>query len=177
MTRFNAEVISIVLIMELVIRVMPASGLFLREAYLSQVNQCCRSLTVISLVQGMHLAIPPPFSSSLTDTSIKILGRAAVMPRIATRRCKLKLRMPPPVFIEEVIPPIGPPSPTKHNPLTIPKNWNSRASYGSPGPHQPVNEEPDPSASIEEWPYTPCYVVEEIPPEATEAMEDTGQER
>jgi hypothetical protein len=192
--------------MELVIRVMPASGLFLREAYLSQVNQCCRSLTVISSVQGLHLAIPPPFSSSLTDTSIKILGRAPVMPRIrgrprrgaawyaaesrrkrkanferalaiATRRRKLKLRTPPPVFIEEVIPPTGPPGPTKHNPLTIPKNWNSRASYGSPGPHQPVNEEPDPSASIEEWPYTPCYVVEEIPPEATEATEDTGQER
>jgi hypothetical protein len=80
------------------------------------------------------------------------------------------------VFIEEVIPPTGPPSTTEHNPLTIPKNWNSRASYGSPGPHQPVNEEPGPSASIEEWPYTPCYVVEEIPPEATEATENTGQE-
>jgi hypothetical protein len=207
MTRFNAMDISNVLIMEFIIRVTPASGISLRGAYLSQANQCCGGLTVVSWVQRLQLATPPPFRSNLTGThSIRTLGRVPVMPRIrgrprrgaawyaaesrrkqkknferalaiATRRRKLKLRTPPRVFIEEVIPPNGPPSPPGHNLLTILENWNSRVSYGSPGPHQPVSEGPNPSTVIKERPYTPCYVVEEIPAEATEATEDTRPER
>jgi hypothetical protein len=197
MRRFNAEVITTVLILELAIRIMHASGLFLREAYLSQTNQSCSISTVASSKQGLHTAIPPPF---------RTLGTQPVMPRIrgrprrgaawyaaesrrkrkanferalaiASRRRKLKLRAPPPVFIEEVIPPNGPPNPPEHISFTIPKNWNSRISHGSPVRYQPVDTGPDPSAVIEERPYTPCYVVEEVPPEATEATEDAEQER
>jgi hypothetical protein len=90
---------------------------------------------------------------------------------------KTKLRTPPRVFVEEVIPESGPPSPPGHTLFMVPENWHPSTSFGSHGLHQPVSEGPDPSTVTAERPYTPCYVVEEAPPEPTKEAEDTGQER
>jgi hypothetical protein len=207
MAKFNAMEMIIMLIVEFVVRVTTTSSILLRGAYFSQTNQCCGDLIPVSWVQRLHLATPPPLRSNLTDTgSIKILRRVPVMPRIrgrprrgaawyvaesrrkqkakferamaiAARRRKIKLRTPPRVFVEEVIPASGPPSPPGHTLFMPPENWNPSTSFGSHGLHQPASEGPDPSTVTAERPYTPCYVVEEIPPEATEETKNTGQER
>jgi hypothetical protein len=178
MAKFNAMEMTIVLIVEFVVRVTIASNILFRGAYFPQTNQCCESLIPVSWVQRLHLATPPPLRSNLTDAgSIKILRRVPVMPRIrgrprrgaawyaaesrrkqkakferamaiAARRRKIKRRTPPKVIVEEVIPASGPPSPPGHTLFMPPENWHPSTSFGSHDLHQPASEGPTPLQSL-----------------------------
>ena len=49
--------------------------------------------------------------------------------------------------------------------------WQQRATFGLEGPSQTAAALPD-----GERPYTPCYVVEELPPELTQAAEECNEQ-
>jgi hypothetical protein len=51
------------------------------------------------------------------------------------------------------------------------------SSIGSHSTRQPASNEPGPSTAIAEQPYSPCYVVEEAPPEPTTETTGAEQER
>ena len=181
MRNLRAGVIAAVMTVELVIRTVHPCGWLLREA----LN--CRLSAVATPTPFCILGTQPdmprirgrPRRGAAWYAAESRRKRKAIFERalaIASRRRKLKLRAPPPVVVEEVIPPDGPPNPPELFSSAIPKNWNSGIHHGSPVRYQPVVTGPDTSAVLEDWIYTPCYVVEEIPPAATEATADAEQE-
>lgn len=91
---------------------------------------------------------------------------------MATRRRRQKLRRPPRAFGEERIPAGGSDIQLEHTLCAAPANWHPGTSSGLAGPSQPVEDIPG-----DERPYTPCYVVEEPPPEPTRDEEAPNEQR
>jgi hypothetical protein len=85
---------------------------------------------------------------------------------MATRRRRQRHRRPPSAFDEQKTPAAGSDIQLAHTLLDAPANWHPSMSFGLAGPSQPADDLPG-----EERPYTPCYVVEELPPEPTRAEE------
>jgi hypothetical protein len=90
---------------------------------------------------------------------------------MATRRRRQKLRRPPRAFGEERIPAGGSENQPEHTLFAAPVNWHPCTSFGLAGPSQPVEGIPG-----DERPYSPCYVVEEPPPEPTREAEAPNEQ-
>jgi hypothetical protein len=91
---------------------------------------------------------------------------------MATRRCRQRHRRPPGAFDEEKTPAAGSDIQLEHTLFDAPANWHPSMSFGLAGPSQPVED-----FLGEDRPYTPCYVVEELPPELTRAEEIHNEQR
>jgi hypothetical protein len=85
---------------------------------------------------------------------------------MATRRRRQRHRRPPREFDEEKTPAAGSDTQLEHTLFDAHANWHPCMTFGLAGPSQPAEDFPE-----EERPYTPCYVVEELPPEFTRAAE------
>jgi hypothetical protein len=86
---------------------------------------------------------------------------------IAARRRREKPRTPPMAVVEEEIPEGGLESPPEHTLFMVPDNWNPRSNFGLVRTQQMVSGTRTQGDSSTERPYSPCYVEEEVPPEAT----------
>jgi hypothetical protein len=73
--------------------------------------------------------------------------------------------------VEEEIPEGGLESPPEHTLFIIPKNWNPRSNFGSVSSQKMASDARNQGDSRTERPYSPCYVEEEVPPEATRGAE------
>jgi hypothetical protein len=96
---------------------------------------------------------------------------------IAARRRRTRSRLPPKAYEEEVSLQADLPSHSGHTLFVALDNWNPSSSLGSHCTRQPESNEPGPSTAIAEQPYSPCYVVEEAPPEPTKETTEAEQER
>jgi hypothetical protein len=75
------------------------------------------------------------------------------------------------MFEEERIPGEGPEAQLEHTLFATPANWHLGSSFGLAGPLQKAEDAPG-----DERPYTPCYIVEEQPPEPTRAAESPNEQ-
>jgi hypothetical protein len=69
--------------------------------------------------------------------------------------------------VEEEIPEGGLASPPEHTLFMVPENWNPRSTFGLIGTQQAASGMRTQGDSSTERPYSPCYVEEEVPPDAT----------
>jgi hypothetical protein len=86
---------------------------------------------------------------------------------IATRRRRAKARSPPMAIVEEEIPEGDLSGPPEHTLFTVPENWNPRSAFGLFETQQVATGTSTQGNSSIERPYSPCYIEEEVPPEAT----------
>jgi hypothetical protein len=184
------------MVMVLVMVSVPGDALF-REASGSQVNQRSGDSSPVSLSQEQSSAPSPLRQSNTTGTRsignphcILAMPRIRGKPRrgaawyaaasrrkrkaqfeaamaIVTRRRRhssrrsTRPRTPPMAYVEEVAPEEGPPSP----PVKVfspPENWQSSTGLDPHSTQQPAET------------YSPCYIIEEIPPEFNIHGETTG---
>jgi hypothetical protein len=69
--------------------------------------------------------------------------------------------------VEEEISEGGLEIPPEHTLFMVPENWNPRSNFGLVSTPQMVRSTCNQGDSSTENPYSPCYVEEEVPPEAT----------
>jgi hypothetical protein len=174
-----------------------------REVFGSQANQSCGNLSPDSLAQWPHSAPSPVLRSNSTgNSSTRTSHCALAMPRLRGKSCrgaawyaavsqrkrkaqieaamvivarwrKNRPRMPPMVYVEEVVPEGGLPSPPE-NLFMVPENWNPSMSFDSHNTQQPTSNVLDPVTDSTMAPYSPCFIKEEAPPEHTTDAEDPG---
>jgi hypothetical protein len=179
-------------------RVAAPKGNLARQTSISLVYSNRDSLPPVSLAQNQHSASTLLHRFWRIPGSLRILHRDSAMPRIrgtprrgaawyaaesrrkrkkdferamaiVARRRRTRARLPPKEHREAASLQANPPSPPGHTLCMASRSQNPSTSLGSPSTRQPDSHE-----HSTEQPYSPCYIIEEAPPEPT--TETTGAE-
>jgi hypothetical protein len=181
-------------------RVAAPKGNLVWQTSISPVHSSRGSLPPVSLAQNQHSATTLLNRIWINTGSLRILHRNSAMPRIrgtprrgaawyaaesrrkrkkdferamaiVARRRRTRARLPPKEQREAVSLQANPPSPPGHTLFVASRNQNPSSSLSSPSTRQPASNEPG-----AEQPYSPCYVIEEAPPEPTTETTEAEQE-